>query len=267
MKTITSLLFYATFFLFTVSGRTEAASSILVWPIYQTIEADQNGSALWLENRGTEEVILQVRVLAWKQEDADEVYADQQDVIASPPFMTITPGERQLIRLMRIKPVVPGQERPFRIVIDEIPSETGSTPVANGTADMSTGLRLQMRYLLPLFVSGEGIWTKERYDLKRDKASASRPVLSWKKAKENGQDMLVIQNKGIVHARLSNVFWSDENQDKTNRQVMTEGFLGYVLPGSVMRWALPPGSTIPDGKVLHAQLEDNSTPILIPSGQ
>ena len=42
-----------------------AASSVLVWPVYQIIESDQNGSALWLENRGAEPVSLQVRVLAW----------------------------------------------------------------------------------------------------------------------------------------------------------------------------------------------------------
>lgn len=29
-----------------------AASSILVWPIYQVIESDENSSALWLENKG-----------------------------------------------------------------------------------------------------------------------------------------------------------------------------------------------------------------------
>lgn len=262
MKTITSLFFYCVVIVFSISGRADAASSILVWPIYQTIEADQNGSALWLENRGAEEVVLQVRILAWKQENTDEVYADQQDIIASPPFMTITSGERQLIRLMRIKPVAPGEERAFRIIIDEIPSANASTPEADGTST-GTGLRLQMRYLLPLFVSGEGIWTKVRYDLKRDVASASRPVLSWKKVHENGQDMLVVQNKGIVHARLSNVFWGTSHQEKTNRHVMSEGFLGYVLPGSVMRWPVPAGSRIPDGKTLYSQLEDNTEPVPI----
>ncbi|WP_227630422.1 hypothetical protein [Klebsiella aerogenes] len=29
-----------------------AASSVLVWPIFQTISASDKGSELWLENRG-----------------------------------------------------------------------------------------------------------------------------------------------------------------------------------------------------------------------
>ncbi|CAH0182664.1 hypothetical protein SRABI106_01136 [Rahnella aquatilis] len=61
----------------------QAASSVLVWPVYQIIESDQNGSALWLENRGAEPVSLQVRVLAWKQENFNEKYADQTNVVAT----------------------------------------------------------------------------------------------------------------------------------------------------------------------------------------
>lgn len=40
-----------------------AASSVLVWPIFQTIESHEKGSELWLENRGSSPVNLQLRVL------------------------------------------------------------------------------------------------------------------------------------------------------------------------------------------------------------
>jgi len=42
-----------------------AASSILIWPIDPVLEADQQASALWLENRGDTPANLQVRVFAW----------------------------------------------------------------------------------------------------------------------------------------------------------------------------------------------------------
>lgn len=100
----------------------QAASSVLVWPVYQIIESDQNGSALWLENRGAEPVSLQVRVLAWKQENFNERYADQNNVVASPPFATVPPGQRQLIRLIRNTPVPANTEQAYRIIVDEIPS-------------------------------------------------------------------------------------------------------------------------------------------------
>lgn len=69
-----------------------AASSVLVWPIFQTIESHETGSELWLENRGSAPVNLQLRVFAWDQKASADVYADQRDVVASPPFTTAAPA-------------------------------------------------------------------------------------------------------------------------------------------------------------------------------
>ena len=49
------------------AGFGQAASSVLIWPIDPVLEADQQASALWLENRGTETANLQIRVFAWSQ--------------------------------------------------------------------------------------------------------------------------------------------------------------------------------------------------------
>jgi fimbrial chaperone protein len=85
--------------------------------------------------------------------------------------------------------------------------------------------------------------------------------------KKDGKEMLVVRNTGIVHARLSNVYWGTSNDNTNASLVLSEGFLGYVLPGSVMSWPLPDGSNIPDDKALFAQLADNTAPITIPHGQ
>ncbi|WP_413527901.1 molecular chaperone [Rahnella inusitata] len=245
------------------SGQVFAASSVLVWPVYQIIEADQNGSALWLENRGAEPVSLQIRVMAWKQENFNERYADQTQVVASPPFATVAPGQRQLIRLIRNTPVPPKTEKSFRIIIDEIPSSLNASP--EGQSKAVVGLQLQMRYLLPLFLDGEGIWTNDRTDVKRDPASATRPVLKWSVDTEGGKMLLKIRNTGTVHARLSNVFWSANGNNKQGVKTMVSGFMGYVLPGQEMRWPVPAG-VIPGGQ-LNAQIADNTQPIVIPRGE
>ena len=246
---------------FTVS----AASSVLVWPVYQVIEADQNGSALWLENRGAAPVSLQVRVFAWKQHDFNEIYADQNDVAISPPFATVAPGQRQLIRLIRNAPVAAGSEQAYRIIIDEVPSPQTPSPAENKA---TVGLQLQMRYLLPLFVDGEGIWTNERSDIKRDSATASQPHLTWSLQNVAGKPYLQVRNNGKVHARLSNLFWSAKGEVKQAVKTVTPGFLGYVLPGQVMRWPLPPTTTMPgSASQLNAQIADNSPPIVIDRGE
>lgn len=62
----------------------QAASSILIWPIDPVLEADQQASALWLENRGDTPANLQIRVFAWNQEGFDDKYQNQRDVVGSP---------------------------------------------------------------------------------------------------------------------------------------------------------------------------------------
>ncbi|MFU2314597.1 fimbrial biogenesis chaperone [Rahnella sp. PCH160] len=258
-----TVLRFIVLFALSLSGHAFAASSVLVWPVYQIIEADQNSSALWLENRGADPVSLQVRVMAWKQENFNERYADQTAVVASPPFATVAPGQRQLIRLIRNTPVAPKTEKSFRIIIDEIPSPLNASP--EGQAKAVVGLQLQMRYLLPLFLDGEGLWTNERTDIKRDPASATKPVLKWSVDNEGGKMLLKVRNNGTVHARLSNVFWSASGNNKQGVKTMVSGFMGYVLPGQEMRWPVPAG-VIPGGQ-LNAQIADNTQPIVIPRGE
>ncbi len=241
----------------------QAASSVLVWPVYQIIESDQNGSALWLENRGAEPVSLQVRVLAWKQENFSEKYADQTNVVASPPFATVPPGQRQLIRLIRNTPVPANTEQAYRIIIDEIPSPLNSA--GEGKDKAVVGLQLQMRYLLPLFMDGGSLWTNDRPDMKRDESTATRPILTWRSVSEGDKTYLQVRNTGIVHARLSNVFWSSAGNQKQGVKTMVGGFMGYVLPGQQMRWPVPAGVT--PGAQLNAQIADNTKPIVIPRGE
>ncbi|WP_297201960.1 molecular chaperone [uncultured Pluralibacter sp.] len=240
----------------------KAASSVLVWPIYQVIDADQKGSALWLENRGATPVRLQVRILDWKQQNQQESYAEQGTVVASPPFATIEAGKRQLIRLIRINPVAPGTERAFRILIDELPA---AATTANSAF---TGLKLQVRYVLPLFLNGEGIWSRERSDKGIDTSRLSGPELSWSITLIKGKPFLTVANRGRIHARLSNVFWGRSNNPDTALLNLSRGFLGYVLPGQSMRWPLPEGKSAPGREgMLYAQLADNQPAVQIRHAQ
>ncbi|MCD7098973.1 molecular chaperone [Stenotrophomonas sp. MMGLT7] len=228
----------------------QAAGALLLWPIHQVIESDQKGSALWLENRGRQPISLQVRIFDWSQQDYQDLYTEQQQVLASPPFVTIAPGQRQLVRLMRPGSVPAGSEQSLRVIVDEIPNQA---PPSN-----SVGLKFQMRYSIPLFLQGDGIWTKPRANRPRPPASASHPELRWRLVNEQDGRFLEVRNSGKVHARLSNVAWHDADG---RRLPMNEGLLGYVLPGSTMRWPLKPGLQPNDGMQLKLQVADNQAAI------
>ena len=47
-------------------------------------------------------------------------------------------------------------------------------------------------------------------------------------------------------------------------KLLNNGLLGYVLPGSQMRFALPPSGSFAAGK-LQAMVNDNKQPVTIPS--
>nr|UKE84496.1 hypothetical protein KXZ65_04045 [Pectobacterium sp. PL152]WED69263.1 hypothetical protein PJ912_04245 [Pectobacterium colocasium] len=68
----------------------------------------------------------------------------------------------------------------------------------------------------------------------------------------------------MVHARLSNVYWSADQSGKGSKIKVTDGFLGYVLPGQEMRWPLPAGISTPSATMqLFTDLIDITDPILI----
>ncbi|WP_291969065.1 hypothetical protein [Candidatus Symbiopectobacterium sp.] len=56
-------------------------------------------------------------------------------------------------------------------------------------------------------------------------------LLHWRIAPVDGKHYLYVLNEGQTHARLNNVFWSTSPQGKGPRTIISEGFLGYVLPG------------------------------------
>ncbi|MFJ2325502.1 MULTISPECIES: molecular chaperone [unclassified Pseudomonas] len=209
-----------------------AASSVLIWPIDPVLEADQQASALWLENRGSETANLQIRVFGWSQSGFAEQYQNQRDVIGSPPVAKIEPGQKQLVRLTRTKEVPPGQELAYRIIIDEIPSAQPATADGGKTA---AAIRFQMRYSVPLFAYGAGLWSKEDSTRARDPKGVGLPQLSWRTVAVDGKPYVEVRNQGAVHARLTDVAIKQAGQSKP----LAEGLLGYVLPGAVMRWPAP----------------------------
>lgn len=230
-------------------------STLLLWPIQQVIEADRSGSALWIENRGKAEANVQIRVFSWEQGEYRDSYSGQQQIVASPQFAKVAPGQRQLVRLMRLSPVAAGQERAFRVIVDDIPKDD-SKQESSG----AVGLKFQMRYSLPLFVSGAGVWTKPDPQRKRPANTATQPVLGWRIANEANKRYLYVGNTGAVHARLAKVQW--QASDGSTKE-LSAGLLGYVLAGREMRWPLKT-LAVDERMTLQVQLADNASLVDIP---
>ncbi|MEG6185081.1 molecular chaperone [Enterobacter sichuanensis] len=233
-----------------VTGQVQAAATILLWPIDPWLAADAKATELWIQNQGNSATTMQVRIVRWKQENGHERYTAQQDVVASPPIVTIAAGSKQLIRLIKQASVPAGVEQAYRIIVDEIPQ-------ADVKAEPAIGLKLQMRYSIPLFVYGQGIPTIKEG---AHHAVVETRNLSWRVTQAGGQPALEVQNRGDVHVRLSQVALEQGGQKRT----IAEGLLGYVLPGSSRSWPIPAGVRQPERMSAQINARDaqwQSTPV------
>ncbi|MCV2533215.1 molecular chaperone [Enterobacter wuhouensis] len=232
------------------AGQAHAAATILLWPIDPWLSAETKATELWIQNQGNSATTMQVRIVRWKQEGGYERYSAQQDVVASPPIVTIGKGSKQLIRLIKQGTVPMGVEQAYRIIVDEIPQP-------DAKADPAIGLKLQMRYSIPLFVYGQGIPTIKEG---AHHALVDTKNLSWRVAQEGGQPVLEVRNQGDVHVRLSQVALEQGGQKRT----IAEGLLGYVLPHSARSWPVPAGVRQPNQMSAQINARDTqwqSTPV------
>ncbi|WP_145579932.1 molecular chaperone [Yersinia vastinensis] len=228
------------------SGSLYAASSVLIWPIDPVINNSEKATALWLENKDSQPVYMQIRVLGWQQKEGVDDYSHQSAILASPPVATILPGKRQLIRLIKNTQVPAGQEQAFRVLIDEIPRKDGDdTP----TPSLNMGLKFQMRYSIPLFIYGEGLKSEDA----NNPASFFPLNLSYKLTSDSGKQWLAIRNQGHTHARISQVNLQNKSLNK--------GLMGYVLPGSEMYFQIP---TPANAGQLTALVNSHAKPVVIP---
>jgi len=120
-----------------------------------------------------------------------------------------------------------------------------------------------MRYVLPLFTYAQGVWTEPRTDKPRTATTKTVPSLTWQVTSRQGQRFLTIRNSGIVHARLTEVFFAARPVLDNSAVVVNKGLLGYVLAGQSMAFSLNTVTQSITGLHLYAKLDDNGPVIAI----
>jgi fimbrial chaperone protein len=219
---------------------TAEAASLQVSPIQFNYGASEQSQALYLRNTGNEPLQAQVRVMRWTQVDGQEVLEKATDLIASPAIVRVVPGQRQVVRLARTRPLATVQEKAYRILVDELPR-----PAPDGRS----GLEVLMRYSIPAFVAVP-------------RASASSPAeetdLSHVRARLvpglDGKTALQVSNDGAEHLRISYASLTDKAGAHT---WLAQGLIGYVLPGQQMSWPLAIPLPLPAGHVLQARFNED----------
>lgn len=184
------------------------AAALRVAPIIVDVTKGAT-STIELQNLANTEATVQVRIFRWVQKGGRDKLVATRDVVASPPFTKIRPGQRNVIRVVRLakRPVV-GEES-YRVLIDEIPKRSRGGAMKVGIA---------LRYSLPVFFGAN---------------PSKRAGLRWSVTQKNGHTFVTASNPGPRRVRLSALTLAD----RTGRKVrFGKGLTGYVLGRSTATW-------------------------------
>ena len=132
-----------------------------------------------LRNEGTSPISAQIRVFRWSLVDGKEKLEPTDDVVASPPSITLTPNGQYVTRIVRVsKQPVTGEES-YRLLVDQLPDLSQQK---NGTVN------LLMRYSIPVFFGA---------------SNKKNPTVAWSYAIKGDKITLTARNDGERRLRIS----------------------------------------------------------------
>lgn len=220
------------------------AGSLQVSPILLEFAQDEQAQGVWLANSGSEPIRAQVRVQRWNQSVEGDALVATEDLAASPPILQIAPGERQLVRIVRLASQPATQEHAYRLLVDELP--------ANEDAD-NAGLQFLLRYSVPVFLLPGGVVPVSEQTGQRPPTDLSRVSAALQPADE-GRFRLGLRNDGARRVRMSQLVHVAPDGTRTT---LVPGLVGYALAGQQMQWTLSLPAAVASPGVLKARFNDD----------
>lgn len=187
------------------------AGSFEVNPIRVELNAATRSVALTVKNSGTSAVVVQASVSAWSQQDGKDVLTPTNEVLISPPVMTIQPDKEQIVRVGLRRAPDAQRELSYRIFLQEVPP-----PPQPGFQ----GLVVALRVGLPIFVQPRG--------------GPAKANLVWNaELRENQTIRMKVENQGTGHIQISTLELFSAGGGEP---VADHSGLAYVLPGQSREW-------------------------------
>jgi len=200
------------------------ASSLSVIPISLDVTQQSGIGALTLRNREARPLNVQVRIFRWSQSDGQDRLEPTQDVVVTPPIVTINAGADYIVRLQRTNSGAISGEEAYRAVIDELPNPNRQR---NGT------IAILLRYIVPIFFLSP---------------DASQPKLAWSLSHSGAAAVLTAANSGDKRIQLVDLKLATAERSV----VVGKGLAGYVLGHSTRTWTVTAGLGAGRGAVVTA---------------
>jgi len=210
-------------------------------PTMLVINPAQHVAVMSLQNPEDSAAIYQVAIYSWHQKGEQQILEKTEDMIASPPVISLPAHGTQIVRVGLRIPSLPPQEQTYRLIIEEIPAPT---------LLHQPGLNIALRLSLPLFVRPQTVAPPAKLD--------AELRLSGRKA------TLIVRNNGAFTARVIEAALHASILGDADG--MTEKRLAYILPGGWTHYDfdMPTSmSAIPDATAT-LQSDDGPVDLLAP---
>lgn len=146
-----------------VSSVVASAATFSVSPVRIYMQARERATAITVENEGDTEVVMQGEVFAWKQKaDGTDELSPTDDLILAPPILKVAPRSRQVLRLANLRPVPPGEQLTYRMIVREMPE---AAPPKEGVQ-----IKVSLAFSLPIFITPPGAKQRLLCEAKRTSA-------------------------------------------------------------------------------------------------
>lgn len=210
------------------------AAEFSVSPVRIFMTPRDRAVAVTVANEGDQPVFIQAELLSWAQKaGGDDVLEPTDNIVLSPPIVTIPPKARQVLRLARVGPPPAGAEQTYRMILREVPEAR--------PADGSVKVQVALAFSIPIFVTPQGA--------KRQVACAPQ---------KGGVDIVraVCDNSGNAYAQARSI--AVIGADGT--RIASRDLGGYILPGVKRAFDLKASSPLPTGRVtLQVGFDDGTT--------
>jgi fimbrial chaperone protein len=198
-----------------LGGMAGQAQSLSVLPVNVHLGPGEKATSLTVTNQGTTKTAIQIRPYAWSQENGEDKLTTSNDVIASPPIVSIAPGTSQVIRLV-LRQSPQGREATYRILLDQIPP-----PAEPGV------VHVVLRLSIPIFA---------------EPATPAAPDVQFHLENEAGQVYLVGANRGLGHEAVREF---DLTTGDGRKLKPASGSSPYILAGATRRWTITAQGPLP----------------------
>ncbi|MFQ3218013.1 MAG: fimbrial chaperone protein [Paraglaciecola sp.] len=184
------------------------AQAVVISPIHLEMSVKKPVTSFTVTNESDQIVTYQLNTLSWVQVDGKDNYIEANELVVTPPIVSIKPKSSQTFRVALFKASSHRVEQSYRIILDDI-----STYVSD---ESKTGLTFIFNHNLPLFYA--------------PLASVDSVVWSICESDVVGKSCLLMQNKGNRHAKMVKFSAVSATKEEPNNQAKT------VLAGSSGKW-------------------------------